>query len=412
MNKKAILKFGIIIILGVVVASAAMSAGVMADAPEESEYIDILNTTDGDGTDSNPYVLTTVDELQAVKGNLSADYVLGENINASETEMWNSGAGFTPIGNLSNTFLGNFDGQNHSVDGLYIHRPNTDNSVGLFGVASSADIKNIGVTNLDIQGATGVGGLVGLNRNTNITKSYSTGSVTGNTDVGGLVGYNRNTNITKSYSTGSVTGAYDIGGLVGDNRLSSNITKSYSNSNVSGDAGVGGLVGHNRDSGYITKSYSNSNVSGDSPVGGLVGHNTGGSYINKSYSVGIVTGNLNVGGLVGDIYQATVIDSYWNIETSTQETSAGSAIGLTKAEMTGSAAETNMVGFDFTSEWRTVSASDADSSADSYPILDISEEAVILSESSSEEYGGMSTLVFVALFFVLFSVMVLLFVKD
>jgi hypothetical protein len=83
--------------------------------------------------------------------------------------------------------------------------------------------------------------------------------------------------------------------------------------------------------------------------------------------------------------------------------------------MTGSAASTNMVGFDFTSVWSTVSASDADYSADSYPILDTSEEEedVILSESSSEEYiGGMSTLVYVALFFLLFSVMVLLFVKD
>ena len=39
--------------------------------------------------------------------------------------------------------------------------------------------------------------------------------------------------------------------------------------------------------------------------------------------------------------------------------------------MTGSAAETNMVGFDFSSPiWHTVLASDADSSADSYPILD------------------------------------------
>jgi hypothetical protein len=40
------------------------------------------------------------------------------------------------------------------------------------------------------------------------------------------------------------------------------------------------------------------------------------------------------------------------------------------------------------------------------------EEAVIVSESSSEESGGMSTLVSVAFLFVLFSVMVLLLVKD
>jgi hypothetical protein len=40
------------------------------------------------------------------------------------------------------------------------------------------------------------------------------------------------------------------------------------------------------------------------------------------------------------------------------------------------------------------------------------EEAFIVSESSSEESGVMSTLVYVALLFVLFSVMVLLLVKD
>ena len=58
-----------------VVASAAMSAGVLADAPTESEYSDILNNTDGDGTSSNPHVVTTLDELQAVQGDLSAHYL-------------------------------------------------------------------------------------------------------------------------------------------------------------------------------------------------------------------------------------------------------------------------------------------------------------------------------------------------
>ena len=40
-NKKAILKVGVIMILGVVLASAAMSAGALADAPTDSEYSDI-----------------------------------------------------------------------------------------------------------------------------------------------------------------------------------------------------------------------------------------------------------------------------------------------------------------------------------------------------------------------------------
>jgi len=442
MNKKAILKFGVIIIVGVVLASATISAGVLADAPTESAYSDILNNTDGDGSSSNPHVVTTLEELQAMNSSLSSHYVLGNDINASETEMWNSGAGFKPIGNGSE-FSGNFNGQGFSVDGLSINRPNTNYAVGLFGKVNSADIKNIGVTNLDIQGRDSVGGLVGDSRNTNITKSYSNSNVYGNQYVGGLVGYSRNTNITKSYSNSNVYGHDEVGGLVGYSR-NTNITKSYSNSSVTGEYDVGGLVGSNRGSSNITKSYSNSSVTGKYDVGGLVGENVGSSYINKSYSSGAVTGDFSeVGGLVGSNYGAiitnsyssgsvsgnsdvggllgynsdagTVVDSYWNIETSTQSTSEGGATGLTTADMTGSSAETKMVGFDFTSEWRTVSASDADSAADSYPIiLDSSEEeeAVIVSESSSEEYGGMSTLVSVALLFVLFSVMVLLLVKD
>ena len=53
-------------ILGVVLASA-MSSGVLADAPTESAYSDILNTTDGDGTSSNPHVVTTLDELRRIE---------------------------------------------------------------------------------------------------------------------------------------------------------------------------------------------------------------------------------------------------------------------------------------------------------------------------------------------------------
>jgi hypothetical protein len=212
----------------------------------------------------------------------------------------------------------------------------------LFGVVTS-NIKNIGVTNLDIQGDKYVGGLVGDNRG-DITKSYSSGEVTGEAVIGGLVGDNIGT-IEKSYSNSSVTGEYDVGGLVGHNAGSeSNITKSYSSGTVTGDSAVGGLVGDNNFGGNIMKSYSSGNVSGNEEVGGLVGGN--------------------------DIDAGTVADSYWDTETSNQATSAGSVIGLTTAEITGSAASTNMVNLDFTSEWKTVLASDNDSSADSYPILD------------------------------------------
>jgi hypothetical protein len=68
-----------------------------------------------------------------------------------------------------------------------------------------------------------------------------------------------------------------------------------------------------------------------------------------------------VGGLIGE-GNNDVTDSYWDTETTGQSTSDGGT-GLTTPEMTGTAATSNMVGFDFTTTWETVT------SPDDYPIL-------------------------------------------
>ena len=43
----------------------------------------------GTGTQDDPYVITNAEELQAIEDDLSAHYVLGNDIDASETEEWN-----------------------------------------------------------------------------------------------------------------------------------------------------------------------------------------------------------------------------------------------------------------------------------------------------------------------------------
>jgi hypothetical protein len=70
-----------------------------------------------------------------------------------------------------------------------------------------------------------------------------------------------------------------------------------------------------------------------------------------------------VGGLVGlKEGGSTVTESYWDTETTGQPRSDGGT-GLTTSEMTGSAATNNMLGFDFTTTWETVT------NPDDYPIL-------------------------------------------
>jgi len=48
--------------------------------------------------------ITDVDGLQAMEDDLTEDYVLGNNIDASATSTWNSGAGFAPVGSGINTY--------------------------------------------------------------------------------------------------------------------------------------------------------------------------------------------------------------------------------------------------------------------------------------------------------------------
>ncbi len=255
---------------------------------------------------------------------------------------WTTGQGWEPIGEFSDAFRGEFEGNDFTISNLTIDRSGTSN-IGLFGVTGiDAEIANVGLLNVSIigddsfigglvggntgsitnsyatgsvSGDEGIGGLVGGNTGS-ITNSYATGSVSGDdSSVGGLVGDNEDGTITNSYATGSVSGDDSfIGGLVGDNE-DGTITNSYATGSVSGDdSSVGGLVGDNED-GTITNSYATGSVSGDdSSVGGLVGDNEDGT-ITNSYATGSVSGDDDVGGLVG-FNDGTITNSYWDISTS------------------------------------------------------------------------------------------------
>ncbi|NOQ47732.1 MAG: hypothetical protein GQ576_01085 [Methanococcoides sp.] len=142
----------------------------------------------GDGTAGNPYQISTIEQLQNLSSDLAANYKLINDIDASGTINWNSGAGFEPIGNALNKFAGTFNGQGYEIKGLYINRPIED-FVGLFGFTlSSSKINNVGLVDVNMTGVYKVGGLVGYSSGT-ITQSYSTGNVNGEGFTGGLVGY-------------------------------------------------------------------------------------------------------------------------------------------------------------------------------------------------------------------------------
>ena len=76
---------------------------------------------------------TTGTDLQGINGNISANYVLGSDINASATSSWNGGEGFNPLG-FGNYFERTFDGLGHTISDLYISRASTNFVVDLVHV--------------------------------------------------------------------------------------------------------------------------------------------------------------------------------------------------------------------------------------------------------------------------------------
>ena len=235
---------------------------------------------------------TTPTDLQGINGNLTGNYVLGADIDASATSGWNSATGFDPLGNNTTQFSGVFDGLGHTISNLTINRPITD-YVGLFGRTNGASIYNIGLLGGAVTGQSNVGGLVGYNSNSSINNAYATGAVTGQVNVGGLVGGNENSSISNAYATGEVTGSTYVGGLVGLNFGS--INNAYAMGSVAGGVSVGGLVGINYSN--ISNAYATGEVTGFNSVGGLVGQSFGS--ISNAYAMGSVTGSTYAGGLVG-----------------------------------------------------------------------------------------------------------------
>lgn len=130
---------------------------------------------------------------------------------------------WSPIGTSDNSYTGQFDGQGHTISGIYFSDSTADN-VGLFGYTrGGADIYNVGIVNSYIEGKNCVGGILGRNNNSgvNIQHCFSEATVIGNEGVGGIEGSTYGGKIINCYNAGSVTGSKFVGSIRGRNTNSS-----------------------------------------------------------------------------------------------------------------------------------------------------------------------------------------------
>ena len=239
--------------------------------------------TDGTAQKTTAKAVLTAD-ISVNTGVLNADGTLASDV--SSFRSW------TPIGNTSGVYTGTFDGQNHTVSGLYFNDSKT-NYVGLFGyVGKNGKISNVGVVDSYFNGNQHVGGVCGFSAYSAISNCYNTGAVSGNGYyVGGVCGFSAYGAISNCYNTGAVsTNGNYVGGVCGYNEYGT-ISNCYNTGAVSGSNYVGGVCG----SCYvaaISNCYNIGAVSGNNKyVGGVCGYNRSTKISNCYYDSTIYSGN-------------------------------------------------------------------------------------------------------------------------
>ncbi|MCR5077994.1 MAG: hypothetical protein K6A82_08170 [Prevotella sp.] len=161
-----------------------------------------------------------------------------------------SGVGYTPIGSMTSTYSGTFDGQQHYIRNLTVNTPDAD-KVGLFGVVSDgATIKNLILDEgSSITGHSFVGGIVGSTEGggsitlENVGNEASVSASAAN--AAGLVGVSMGgscaINIIHCFNTGMVNGGYESASFCGWLGGGSVIQDSYSYADIVGQDGNNSL---------------------------------------------------------------------------------------------------------------------------------------------------------------------------
>ena len=109
----------------------------------------------GDGTygvEEWDLVIRDIDDLLRFAAMVNAGNTFAGETVLLDADINLAGLNWTPIGNDTNYFCGNFDGQDHIISNMTINvnTPDANQFVGLFGGVKKATIKNLTMTNVNI----------------------------------------------------------------------------------------------------------------------------------------------------------------------------------------------------------------------------------------------------------------------
>ena len=295
----------------------------------------------------NVYTITTANEFMAFADTLNGgNSFAGKTIKLDCDIVINQGAygtwGDSPIGwsgfggGWGNRFAGNFDGQGHTISGIYNVK---DNSAGLFGrAASGTEFKNVNIVNSYFESTTaakGVGAVFGtLDANwgtvpTTISNVHVEATIVasnGATGVGGLVGEtalfdNCRLFIDNCSFKGTITApsSSDVGGIVGNMKAGKDLL--IENCDVDATITCG-----NEAAGFVGKlAICNALISNSIAKGSITANSActnNGSYYRTGAAIGFVkSDNKNVTVQISNVLLAVSCNSMEGLITTMQGSS-------------------------------------------------------------------------------------------
>ena len=297
----------------------------------------------GSGTNEDPYFICSWEQLDNVREKLNSSFKLINNLNSSDANYAdfaglsaNDGEGWAPIGDDSDPFSGEFDGQEFTITDLTIGSNYSGSYAGFFGYLNSASLSNINIRNETINDASSTycGGIVGYSNNSDIVSCSFSGLLNCSSDyVGGLIGYMNDGEISSSYNMSNISKESPtyVGGLVAYVNSDAEINNSYNDGDITNYNYVGGLVAFVNSSAEINNSYNNGDITSYASFsGGLIGYANSTITINNSNNFS--TANIHsdgdaAGGLVGYIRTSGLIENSYNLGSVYGYSVAGGLVG-------------------------------------------------------------------------------------
>ena len=273
-----------------------------------SSDVETEKPTEGIGTSSDPYIITTKAELYwfANQTNnhakLGADIVVNSDVLDSNGDL-NSGI-FDEWPGI-NIDSGSFDGNNYTIKGIIVKQPTLDNQGFITGYFKGK-VKNLKIVDSYIEGQDSVGGICGSDYAGLVSNCSFDGTVIGNLYVGGICGHveARDYIVEKCTNTGKVSGAKCVGGIVGYADCLIKIEKCVNKGNISGTEHIGGIAGNSKQS-LVKECWNEGEISGTEFVAGVVGYEYGtsslGPGIRNCYNIGKVSGGNYVAGIAANV---------------------------------------------------------------------------------------------------------------